>query len=241
MSLAMTAGVALGAVLYLVTPDAVTAWLGDGRISDPEIRVTLIAGHDAPETGPSPPGGPLFVASRTQLGICVRHMAGALSDDEKQRHVVAALTILRSAYPQWAAHYFTPASVLFGLTRPGHSPLLVPGVDRSAVVYRRAVVPFRDLASPFLVFMYVVSPGEIRHLFAGSDIMRRTYQQEVLTTSPGAHVAIPVSAGLYVTVDELRDRDVLSAGLARAFGLRHPSRPADSEPIGNPVPRATYR
>jgi hypothetical protein len=241
MLLAMLAGAVLGAVLYAVTPDSVTDWLGDGRLSDPGISVTRVTGHGAPESGPARLGGPFLVASRTQLGICVRDMTGSVSDDELQRHVVASIVMLSDAYPLWTSYRFTPATLLLGLGCPGESPLLLPGVERSDVAMEQAVVPRRDLASPFSVFIYVVSPGEVRHLFADGDITSRTYRQEVLRDSPDSHVAFVVSRGLYVTMDEFRDKAILSTGLAKAMGFRSYSTPADPAPFGAPTPRATYR
>lgn len=84
-----------------------------------------------------------------------------------------------------------------------------------------ASIPPSTVATPFNVFIFVVSDDVVARDFASNPPMYRRYSQERLC-SPQGDPCFVVSNALHVTASEFLDRSLISLLLAVTVGFREP-------------------
>lgn len=176
------------------------------------------SGEAQQELGAEPKEGLLLTANRDRLAICVGAVnVGSAVEVEAESKVEAALVDV-AKHPHWNASGLGVASPRVDAGCP--APPLATRPDVKITRWGGSVlvepVPIVDEASYYRLFVFILPASELDRIFQGALplVDEQAYKS-------GDQI-IGVTAGLYLTPEQLRDPTSLTEAIQRAVGLWDP-------------------
>lgn len=215
-------GIAAIAALYSTSRGGQSSGTPPIQVVDAdEIATRVAATASVPNRPPDGQTGNMFtVSGRRSLGVCVQDLTGTVSDPAEILALVTDSLADLQANPLWPHTSVAGDPPVVAASCPLASPILTSRTrDSRGKLY--AMIPPSSVATPFAVFVFVVSEQIIERDFAREDPMFRVRPQETLCRQIGGP-CIVVSYGTYVTPEEFRDRSLRSSLFSRTIGFQRP-------------------
>ncbi|MFN8635396.1 MAG: DUF11 domain-containing protein [Chloroflexota bacterium] len=174
-----------------------------------------------------------------RLVVCLKPAGGAELDGMRALQTLQAALDEVARHPNWWRLDFTAAAPAAELNCEHEPVLLQPGVTvtRGAVSSSRTLPadPEVERRGKYELFVVVLPPEEIERLFpgyAGEHAKYRTATEEMVCERRGApprgeKLCAELSAGLYLTPDEVLDRQLLVDALVLRYDLNRPPSPGE--------------
>jgi hypothetical protein len=192
---------------------ALTLLVFAGALGGAILLASTMLGESSPPTQIKE--GLLSTTNRDRLALCVQAVGvdSALQAEAKS-HIEKLLPQLEQ-HPNWALSGLedTPPPVVDDGCPTADAALLRPGADVKGGAPGSAVAE----PSPYQAFVFILPQSEIDRLFEGWPL--RSVSQELLREGD---VGLPVTTGIYMSIEEIRSPSFLSDTMVKGIGLENP-------------------